>query len=258
MNKLIPSKDLSILFSSFDRNDDLWPITNHFFEKYWSNCPYTIFLGANGANKKESCPTKWQYINLGPDHSWRQSLQDYLSQISSPYVLLFVDDTALIDFPVEEDILEVMELMRSNRAVMCRLGSYPKPDTMLTPLIASWTNVIWDKEFLLKLLAYPLNPWEFEIKGGKTELAKQHLNDFYACKKKVIQFFHFVEKGQFDPRIKKMLGHEKVNFDLTQRSFLSYKKFIQLQLGTFRGALQRLIPSQYRNSFRTFLGFKAL
>jgi hypothetical protein len=105
-------------------------------------------------------PPRWNYLNLGKDESWSQSLHAYLLKIPSQYVLLFVDYTALTASPEELSIIVVvLELMKVNKAVMCRMGSYPKPDKMINkligrmneaagmPYITSWTKVIWNKEF---------------------------------------------------------------------------------------------------------------
>jgi len=45
------NKEMAILFSSMDKNFDIWPITGHFFSKYWPDCPFEMYLGANGEEK---------------------------------------------------------------------------------------------------------------------------------------------------------------------------------------------------------------
>jgi len=264
------SQELAVLFCSFDKNYKRWNIVHHFFQKYWPTCPFKVYLGANGDDKKEYCPDSWVYINLGPDHSWQKSLSEYVAEIPQKYVLLLVDDTALIDHVDNKIIYEIFTFLKINQGVMCRLNPRPGPDKMLNkligrisvvdrvPYVASWTNVIWDKYFLTELLKLNHNAWEFEIKAGKSELALLNADSFYACKKAVISYIHFVEKNKFDPKIKKLLADDDVYMDLSSEIFLSKNELRCLQRSYYFGKMQNIIPAVYRNRVRNFLGLQEL
>ena len=44
-----PPEDPAILVVSFDAYQDLWPVFFQAFFKYWPDCPYRVYLGANTA-----------------------------------------------------------------------------------------------------------------------------------------------------------------------------------------------------------------
>lgn len=267
MNNPDHTEQLSILFSSHSGSSDLWGITSYFFHKYWPDCPYTIYLGANGETYKNACPPTWIYLNIGPDISWSISLTDYLNAIDTDYVLLMLDDFMLTKKVQQENIDNAMKFILQNKVVMCRLTPNPPPDANIdsdfgyidvanqVPYISSLQAAIWKKSFLLQLLRYNFTPWEFETKAGKTNDAKQYDNYFTATTHPFINYTHYVEKGRFYPFIKGVLDqHPYLQVDLSKRDFLTEKEASNLTKESLLSKVYALLPNRYINPMRKLFG----
>lgn len=211
--------NLSILISSHSRAFDLWHITHFFFKKNWPDCPYPIYLGANGVNRIEYCPKDWIYINKGEDVSWSKSLKDYLDSIPTDYILLLLDDFVLLRPVNQESIDDAFKFLVKNDGVMLRLVPNPKGSIYVNkkfslidvknrvPYITSLQAAIWKKSFLIELLKYDYNPWEFEIKAGKTPECLKYYNKLFVSNTPLLHYKHYVEKGKFYPFIFLSLIH---------------------------------------------------
>lgn len=260
----------SILIASYAKAYDLWDITHHFFEKYWSDCSFDIFLGANGEDKKAFCPSNWKYINEGEDISWSTSMLDYLGKIESKYILLFLDDFMLLNNVMNNNINQAIELLEKNQGVMVRMTPNPKGDINFdsdftqidvqnkVPYATSLQVALWDKEFLVSLLQYGFNPWEFETKAGKTQEAFIYFDKLFVAKNRLIEYTHYVEKGKFYPSLLSQLKDEKKEFDLSKRSFLTNEELEKIQSNLFRSILNKLIPTKYKNKLRKLVGYHEL
>lgn len=257
--------NISILIASFDKAYDIWNITSYYFDKYWQNIPYEVFLGANGEDKSEFVPKGWKYINVGKDISWSRSMLDYLAHIDTKYVLVYLDDLMLLEKVDENKLDRSIEFMGSKNAKMLRLSPNPKPDIKIdkfvgrisvedrVPYITSLHAAIWEKEFLIKLLKYDFNPWDFETESGKTKEALANKNDFYATYVKVLNYVHFVEKGEFFPFIKEYAKKDNIKIDLKGREFYEEKNYFSL-----KSKIMEQVPNKYKNRIRKFFGKKEL
>jgi hypothetical protein len=83
------ASSVAIIVSSCDAFFDAWRPFVFFFRKYWSDCPFPIFLIVNrlrvGSNFLQPIP-------VGPDRDWASNMQVALAQISQPYVLYLQED----------------------------------------------------------------------------------------------------------------------------------------------------------------------
>ncbi len=250
--------ELSILIASFSKAYDIWNITDYYFNKYWSDNPYKVFLGANGNDKKKYCPKKWLYINKGADLSWSKSMIDYLNCINTKYVLVYLDDFALTNNVVTNSIDTIIDFMNKDNSKMVRLSSRPKPDVKINSMIGrisikdrvpystSLQAAIWDKEFLLDLLKYDFNPWQFETKAGKTNEAFKNSDKFYATYNSILEYKHFVEKGKFLSFIKENAKNDGIFLDINNRLFWD-KSDMNTNISS---KIYQYIPNKYKNKIR--------
>tara|TARA_B110000459_G_scaffold157126_1_gene172021 strand:- start:2660 stop:3442 length:783 start_codon:yes stop_codon:yes gene_type:complete len=255
-------KDLSILLASYDKAYDFWHITAQSFASHWADNPYEIFLGANGEDHKSYCPTEWNYINHGPDYAWHQSMLTYLSSIKTDYVLVHLDDFALVAPVYSKKIQECVDFLKLRNGVYLRLMPKPRPNKKLdnyfgiisvgenVPYVTSLQPSIWNRAFLIELLKYEFNPWEFEVKGGKTDLALNNENAFYGVYEPVVAARHFVEKGNYLPFVRKLVSEDELGSLLAVREIWE-KETVN---DTIYSRLFNLVPSNYQNWIRRFFG----
>src|SRR3989339_886140 len=95
MNKATQSKELSILFLSCDKYQDLWKPLFHCVHKYFSQSKYPMYLGSNTEVYKDKSVTT---LLSGPDKDWSTSFLAILDQIHTQYILLWLDDM----FPIKK------------------------------------------------------------------------------------------------------------------------------------------------------------
>src|SRR5437588_11165857 len=80
---------VAVVVSSCDASFDAWRPFVFFFRKYWSDCPFPIFLIVNRLRVYSKF---LQPITVGPDRDWAANMQVALNQIDQPYVLYFQED----------------------------------------------------------------------------------------------------------------------------------------------------------------------
>jgi len=261
-------KNITILISSHSNAYDIWHITSHFLDKYFKG-ELKIYLGANGEDKKEFCPKDWIYINKGEDKSFSKSLKSYLDEIEDEYFILMLDDFIILEEVNNSLIKKAFDFIMENKGVYLRLKPNPKGDKKIdkyfsqidvknqVPYITSLQMTIWRKDFLEKLLEYDFNPWEFEIKAGKTKEALEHNDKFFVTNFDFIKYTHFVEKGKFYPFIKELAKKEDLDF-ISDREFWSEKNLKKFKDPFFKKFIRNLIPNKYKNSLRKLIGKKEL
>ncbi|GBD03695.1 hypothetical protein HRbin19_00992 [bacterium HR19] len=258
--------NLSVLISSHAKAFDLWNITHFFFKKNWPNCPYAVYLGANGENRIKYCPEDWIYLNKGEDVSWAKSMKSYLESIPADYILLFLDDFIILR-PVNQKLIdEAYEFLVANNGVMLRLVPSPKGTIYLNenfrridvknrvPYVTSLQVAIWKKSFLIKLLKYDFDPWEFEIKAGKVKESMECYDKFFVTTKPLIFYKHFVEKGKFYPFIRKLIKEYNIPLIDTNRETLNKNELIKLYISKLRATMFSIIPEKDKNKIRKYFG----
>jgi hypothetical protein len=241
----------AILVPSFDCYSDIWAITAFSFERYWPDCPYPIYLGANGGNRSLAVPRNWRYINRGPDLSWSRSMADYLAAVPADRVLVYLDDFILTGRPDADAIAAAVDLMTEKNIPFIQL--LPKPECQrqydnLYAVVPSWNDyrtslmpTLWEKALLAELLRYDFNPWQFERRAGLAPEARRRL--FLAVRKEVLPFHHCVQKGKVLPWVDSFLislGYEKPVAEGRERMSNEEVEESRNRLSPWRRALLRL------------------
>ena len=257
----------SVLIASFDKNRDIWPLFAYFFQKYWPECPYQVYLGANGEDCSEYVPDAWQYINKGPDLSWSKSMREYVEAIPTDTLLLMLDDYLLIGTPEEGKIMQAVEYA-SHEAVYVRLNPEPRPRKKwknnsafgvlryFDRYRASLKAAVWNKDYLKHVLDLDLDPWTFELTiGEKIEFRNRLFLGAYSF---LLPNRHCVESGKYTYWILDFLESEGYTGNLVgNRGILSVEDYTQMfgRLGKLKGKLVDIIPARlyyiYRKCKRT-------
>ncbi|MDQ6626061.1 MAG: hypothetical protein M3Y69_07975 [Verrucomicrobiota bacterium] len=83
---------VSVVVSSCDAFFDAWQPFAFFFRKFWSDCPFPVFLILNQLAVRSSFIKP---IHVGKDQGWARNMQIALGQITTPYILYFQEDYLL-------------------------------------------------------------------------------------------------------------------------------------------------------------------
>src|ERR1035441_9340949 len=128
------SQSVALLVVSCDKYADLWSPFFDLFFRYWSDCPFPVYLLSNTTTAGIAGVRE---ITVGPDVSWSDGLLQGLAQIQENYVFLFLDDL-LLTRPVDTTAVEtVLKWFISSQGNYIRLTGFPPPDAALTDMVGT-------------------------------------------------------------------------------------------------------------------------
>lgn len=177
---------LAVLIMSCDAYDDTWGPFFHFFNKYWPDCPYTIYFASNYRYPEQS---RIVPMLFNQESNWSDELGSILDKIPESHLLYIQDDYFLLK-KVENDRIERLWMkMRARNAMYLRLfplgydASFPDENEMglIRPdaqYLTSLQSAIWNKAYLSSLLVPGESPWAFETRSP--ERARE-TNAVFAC-----------------------------------------------------------------------------
>ena len=175
------NNDLTVLVTSCDAYRDVEGPFISLFRKYWEDCPFELML-VTETNLQSGCRAGLRsgfdsVIATGKGKNWCQMLAEALEQISSPYVLLLMNDYLLTDAVDTRRFLFRLEQVKAFDAANLRLNPNPPGRRAWhdTDLLEYPKNVaycvtcqtgIWNRGYLLDLARHNKSAWEFERYGS--------------------------------------------------------------------------------------------
>ncbi len=187
-------KDLSIVISSCNRYQYLWDIQLQLFNKYWSNCPYSIYvISENSTLPNILTNLKLHNFNVGNEtvgpSDWSYMLECALKAIDSEYILYIQEDYVFTDFIQQNRFQSVLNYVMSNDINYLRFYTGPPGNGPICNIDATtsireilpnsqWRSslmlALWKKDALLSLVeGLSITPWQFE------HMNTNHLDKFY-------------------------------------------------------------------------------
>ena len=188
----------SVLVCGYDEYASLWPTFKHSFDKYWDDCPWTVYFITNHFNG----PPGFQTIHTGKEINWADKVLTALSRVDSEIIFWMMEDFWLTG-PVQTLLLKrYSKLMQKNKNIaqirlLCPFDKEGRiiPEKELidqTPFEgtlwyfkidaeyrATVSATMWRKEKLLKYLRDGMNPWLFEQQASV--LSGQAPEELYLC-----------------------------------------------------------------------------
>lgn len=259
----IQDNDLSIYVSSCDKYSWLWPSFFYYFNKFWHDCPYKLYLGSETMKFDDKNVTT---LNAGRDIPWGQMTRSNLEKIDTKYVLVMLDDFLLenyVDSKLIDAILHMTIQMNANHVRLNELGV--KKKLKVHEIISSFTAVkssnnitisayivslqaaIWNRKFLLSILRDEESPWEFEIKGSERV---QNVEKFYYLDKTPL-FYHYggiVNQGMMERKYARVLYRKHLLAE--RRNVMSRRDQLRKHINYSRNNLNRhlcsLIPPKIK------------
>ena len=167
------NNDCTILICSCDEYNDVARPFISLLRRFWPDCPFETVL----VSETMSAPRFDSVILTGHGRLWCERLRYALRKISTPYILLLMDDYFL-NAPVDTGLF-LRRLGEAKRFDAASLRLNPNPRGRIpwqkTDLLEMPKNVaycvtcqtsIWNREFLLGLAEKNKSAWEFERNGS--------------------------------------------------------------------------------------------
>lgn len=168
----------TVVVSSCDKYEEAWYPFFALFRKYWEDCKFDVIL--NTETKKCSEP---DVITVNASGQWCGRLNSVLDYVTTPYVILLLDDFFFNKDVNKEEIDNCINIMNSDESIACFYYRYINCNKSnkifynkyyeLLPLsennmyLLNLQAGLWRKSVLQDILRKMSNnsPWDFEYYG---------------------------------------------------------------------------------------------
>ena len=204
--------DCTVLVTSCDAYRDVEGPFLQLFRKYWPDCPFE--LAVNGETAAE--PGFDRELLSGKGRTWSAMLADALGRISTPYVILMMNDYFL-ESPVDTAlVLRRLEEAKAKDALNYRLNPNPPRAVKNTAYCVSCQVGIWNRTFLKSLAERTKSAWEFE-RYGSFMFDETDPRPLLVTETKEFPFLDVIHKGYWEPWGVDLLAREGIRYDFGVR-----------------------------------------
>lgn len=229
------SPDCTVLVTSCDRYRDIDGPFICLWRRYWPDCPFeTVLL------TESEFPAEGEFggsfdrvIAVGPGKTWSETVVEALGMISTPYIILQMNDF-IPDAKVDTArMLALLEVAKRLDALEFRL--IPKPSAkgpvVAAPEVpdaevhsfpknraysASCQTGYWNREFLMALARRTKSAWEFERYGSYMfDVGDQRPVLMTAAQE--FPCIDTVHKGYWEPEGVELMKREGIGYDFSRR-----------------------------------------
>ncbi|NJL61628.1 MAG: hypothetical protein HC903_07100 [Methylacidiphilales bacterium] len=166
--------NIPILVVSCDLYKDVWPAFFQSFFKYWSDCPFPIYLVSNNSSYSDS---RVLPLLVGDDVDYSSNLIKAVQSIQEEWLIFWIDDRPPATSVDTAQLVRLIELAQEKDAGYLKLipchpfalvsekeeiGEIPKNSRYLV----SMTVALWKKSTLLKVLEAGESAWDIEKRVG--------------------------------------------------------------------------------------------
>ena len=171
---------VSIIYNTCDKYESLWWNFFYLLKKYFPECSETKIIINTESKIFKFEDLKIERPTKNNEHcSWSQRVLNSLESISTPYVLMTLDDFYL-KAPVQVEILKkCIQRMEENSKIslftFCWQPGNNKPDLeskiferrgRFAPYRVNAQIGLWRVSYLKKIMKTYENPWQFELNGS--------------------------------------------------------------------------------------------
>src|SRR6476469_9444392 len=171
------ASSVAIVVSSCDAFFDAWRPFVFFFRKYWSDCPFPVYLITNRLQVRSNLI---KAISVGPDKNWASNMIAALGSIQHRYILYLQEDYFLngpvrsdqlaedFAYAFDNDVASFCFYARSQREpnfepLNDRFGVVPRDSDGRTRLQVT----LWKKEVLLNTMRPGESAWNMEARASE-------------------------------------------------------------------------------------------
>jgi hypothetical protein len=219
---------------SCDKYSDLWSPFVTCFERYWSDCPASVYLVTETLNCESDVFER--VIRCGEGTEWTDRLDIALKQTTTDFCILLCDDYLLCDKVDNELIQSLINITAENNAGNLRMLPDPSPNGALiggtnvgeiikgTPYRIATQAGIWSKEYLLQFANMHTSIWGFERLGSV--MSCEFEQKILATIQHSFPFVDAVHKGKWERNGISLCGRNNVSVDTKRRQVMTNVDYI--------------------------------
>ena len=207
------SNRCTVLVTSCDRYRDIEAPFLALWRRHWPDCPFELVAvresgGGDGGTAADGFD---RVVATGPGLSWSEMLAFALERISTPYVLMLMNDYLLdsrVDTARQLGVAGARELERV----------HPRPPRAVknSAYAVSCQAGYWNREFLLGLARRTKSAWEFE-RYGSYMFDESDPRPIMVTERKEFPFVDALHKGYWEPEGVALLKREGIGYDFSRR-----------------------------------------
>lgn len=239
--------DVSILVVGYDGYVDVW---NHFFDlmnKYWPNRPKTYLAVSEAKTEYEGV----EVVTAGPNTEWSMRARAGLERITTPYVILMLEDFFITDYVDDELVKDCLELVEQDNIKFYQIlvqlikqtweKGKPYKGNKRIHIIPSDKKyginlqaAIWNTDFLKEKIGNEnYNAWLFEINQLDSERYNQEKIEYLIDDRNILNITHTVVQSKYLRGAVRKIERQGHHIDLNERPMLSKKDDFKYNLKLF-------------------------
>lgn len=202
--------DCTVVVCSCDNYADILPPFSALWRKFWPDCPFeTVLVTETIPQEAEGFD---RVIRTGLGKNWSQMLADALDSVSTPYVLMLMNDYCLAERVDTRRILELLAKCKAADALNLRMNPSPKTAIKNTAYSVSCQAGFWNREFLHDLASKTKSAWEFE-RYGSFMFDESDSRPLLVTDKKEFPFLDVIHKGYWEPFGVRLLADNGIAYE---------------------------------------------
>ncbi|MBQ3288825.1 MAG: hypothetical protein IJH50_05385 [Kiritimatiellae bacterium] len=207
------NSDCTVLVTSCDAYRDVEGPFLTLFRRYWPDCPFELVVnGETGAADGFD-----RAVLSGKGKTWSQMLAEALDEVSTPYVLMLMNDYYLESLVDTALFLRRLGEAKASDALNYRLCPDPPRAVKNTAYAVSCKAGIWNRDFLRDLAARTKSAWEFE-RYGSFMFDMSDPRPILVTERLEFPFLDVVHKGYWEPFGVELLRREGIAVDFAKRT----------------------------------------
>jgi hypothetical protein len=252
----------AVLVPSCDAYADLWKPFFTLFWRYWPDCPFPVYLGANRLTYDHP-----RVVSLasGQGTSWSNRVREHVAAVPTPYLLLVLEDFFWRRSTPTAEVLQLLASLRRLDGEMLRLTHRPPPDEPVpneprlgrirpgAPFRVSTQTAFWRRSTLLELMPPDESIWQFEVDGSRR--SDRWSDGFYSTWRQVLPYgYHVVEKGKWFRHEARRFGRMGIGCDFAARPVMGRGEALRARVDWAKSWLLHRLPWPARLRIQALAG----
>ena len=227
--------DLAVLIIGYDGYKDVWDCHFKLLNQFWGNRPKTYLADSLLSPMYEGV----EVINAGQNSEWSKKVQVALDKITTPYVLLLLEDFFITDYVDNEVLQSIMNLIEGEKIKFYQVcvqllkqtwekGKSYKGNKKIKIVSRdkkyglNLQAAIWEKEFLRQTVGSGnYNAWEFEVSQLGTKNYNQERIEYLIDVRNPLNITHAVVQSKYLRGAIRKLESIGVSVNTSERPMLS-------------------------------------
>ncbi len=260
-------EDVSVLIVGFDGYKDVWDRDFELMNKYWAVRPKTYLATSELDPQYKNV----EVISSGPNSEWSKKVQTALNRISTPYVILMLEDFFITDYVENRKLEATIKLIEKNDIKFYQLlvqlirQTWEKGEKykgykyikIIPPKKKYGINLqaaIWNREFLKEVVGKGnYNAWQFEINQLKRENLNKKKKEFLIDVRNILNITHSVVQSKYLRGAKRKLARIGIVIPETERQQLSFVNNFKYEFKLFMYSVTpRFLVKPFKSIGRLF------